>query len=185
MNIFDVDFETIFSEDKEPKKLALNLTLNVRNHGFSLGHYVIYPSLTHRELVFVTKSKFNIYKKRFEELSQLIRLSDKEQKSDVKPKNRKYFVSEDDIKEVVKLRTIISNSREFAIPAKETTISLPYKFADMLHLKEEFVTFVQTDNSEYLIINPADAWMYMPGQAYGHQADDEEESFFSKLRRAI
>lgn len=191
MKIFDVDFETVFSEDKEPKKLSFNLTFNLRKYPFSLGHYVIYPSLTHRELIFIPKSRFNGYRKRFEELSELIRLANKEKNSDVKSKNRKYYVSEEDIKEVVKLRTIISNSREFAISAMETSVSLPQKFADILSLKEDYVTFVMTDDNEFLLINPADAWMYSSSTVYGYSQKYEQEeensakAFFSKLKRAI
>lgn len=185
MNIFDVEFETVYSEDKEPKKLSFNLTFDAVKYPFQLGHYVIYPSLTHRELILITKSRFNDYKARFEELAKLINLSRNEEKSGVKDKHRKHTVSDNDWAEFKKLRHIMSYSLEFAICARQTTVSIPYRFAEILHLKEDFLTFVQTDKCEFLLINPADAWMYMPRQAYGYQADDEEESFFSKLKRAI
>ena len=63
MNNFDVRFQTNYSdEEKNPKKVSFTLTLMMREHSISLGQYVIFPSLEHRELILMPKYKFSEWK---------------------------------------------------------------------------------------------------------------------------
>lgn len=183
MNNFDVRFQTNFSDDeKNPKKVSFTLTFMMREHSMSLGHYVIFPSLEHRELIIMPKYKFNEYETRFEDLSEKIQLSEKEKADDVKPKNRKYYVSEEEIREAKKLRSIISHSHVFAMSGYETTVTLPYKYIDMLQIKDDFLTFIQTDSCEFLVINPADAWMFSANTYFNGY---EPKAFFNKIKKVI
>lgn len=179
MGSFDIKFETNFSKNKN--KDSFTLTFVPRNHSIALGYYVIYPSLSHRELVFMPKFRFDSFNKRFAELSEKVRLSKKEIKDDVKSKNRKYTLTESEVKEFQQLRCIISNSYCFAISGSETSVTLPYKFMEILGNKADFLTFVQTDLNEFLIINPVDAWMY---STYDY-SENVSRPIFNKLRKAI
>lgn len=183
MNNFDVKFQTNYSdEEKNPKKVSFTLTLMMREHSISLGQYVIFPSLEHRELILMPKYKFSEYEKRFEELSEKIQLSEKEKSDDVKPKNRKYFISEEDIQEAKKLRSIISHSHVFSMCGYETSVTLPFKYIDMLQIKDDFLTFVQTDSNEFLVINPVDAWMFSANSYFNNS---EPKAFFNKIKKVI
>ncbi|MCI7805153.1 MAG: hypothetical protein MR503_08800 [Oscillospiraceae bacterium] len=183
MNNFDIRFQTNYSDDeKNPKKISFTLTFMMREHSLSLGHYVIFPSLDHRELILMPKYKFNDYEKRFLELSEKIQLSEKEKSDDIKPKNRKYYVSEEEILEAKKLRSIISHSHVFAMSGYETSVTLPYKYVEMLQVKDEFLTFVQTDENEFLVINPADAWMFS-ANSYFNSSDSKP--FFNRIKKVI
>lgn len=186
MNNFDIKFNTNYSngenDEKQSKKVSFTLTFIMREHSMSLGHYVIFPSLEHRELILMPKYKFNEYEKRFEELSEKIHLSKKEKEDDIKPKNRKYYVSEEEIQETKKLRSIISHSHVFSMSGYETSVTLPYKYIEMLQIKVDFLTFVQTDTNEFLVINPADAWMYSANSYFN---SSEPKAFFNKIKRAI
>ncbi len=185
MSNFDIGFSVNYSDEEKPKKLSFTMTFKLNEHPLGLGFYVVYPSLTKRELVFIPKYKFDNYVKRFEELSERFFLSQKEKEDEVKPKNRQYYVSEEDATEIRELRCIISHSHVFPIKGMETSISLPYKYITMLQAKVEYLTFVQTDQNEFLIINPEDAWMYSGGA--NNYAYSDTKAFFnrSKIRKAI
>lgn len=185
MNNFDIKFETNYSDDENFKKSTFSLTFLLREHSLSLGQYVVYPSITNRELIFIPKYKYDKFEERFNELTEKIYLVDESDYREVRSRKREYFVSDEEILETKKLRGIISNSCVFSITGNMTSVSLPYKFIDMLQIKEDYMTFFQTSSEEFIIINPADAWMYSINSNFNYDDGSSSRTIFTKIKRAI
>lgn len=192
MGSFDVKYEINFSDDKKVKKSSFSMTLSLREHSLALGQYVIYPCVERNELIFLPKFKFRAYEARFRELYEKNNAAEREKAKDVKPKNRKHTMTEAEIKELHKLRGIISNSKSFNITGYDTEVKLPYSFLKTLNMDIDFLTFIPTGRCEFIIVNPTDAWMYSPNvyseYSYGNDNYDDDNSpknFINRIKRAI
>lgn len=180
MNSFDVGF------DKKNKKSEFNLTINQKNHEFALGYYVIYPDPERRELVITPKHKFAELKNRLEELSKKLVMAEREKNGLAKHKGRKTFVSEQESKDAKMLRSIVTHHTVFNVSGPVNTITLPGKYLDMLKIKTDFLTFIQTASNDYIVINPFDAWKYSTDSVFNDQEQEEspQRTMFGR-RKAV
>lgn len=182
MGSFDVRFET-----KNSQGSSFSMMLSLREHSLSLGQFVVYPRVDRHELIFMPKFKFRCLENRFKELYAKNLQVEKEKDENVKSKNRKYFISKEEIRELHKLRSIISNARCFNITGYDTEVILPSRFLAMLDIADiDFLTFIPTGRCEFVIINPADAWMYSP-HVYSEYSDENDppNNFINRIRRVI
>lgn len=187
MNNFDVKFETRYSNDKKTRKSFI-LTLTQKENDLAYGYYAIYPSADHTELVITPKHKFDEMEKRFSELAGTITMAEQEKEHAIKIKNRKHYISAEEINEAKMLRGIITNSILFCISSPEVTISLPSKFLDILRIKGDTITFIQTGLNEYIAVNPDKAWKYSDSNVFNNQeyeTDNSAKAIFGRFKRAM
>ncbi len=186
MNCFDVKIETGYSDNEKVRRSNFSMTFLSREHSLPLGYYVIYPDAECRQLVLMPKHKFDEYINDLNELVDRINGSVQEKIDGVKPRNRQYTTSHEDIGEAKKLRGIVTNSISFSIRGYETTINMPGKFLSMLRIDDDYLTFVPTGRAEFLIVNPTDAWQFSDSSSFNtYYSENDTRTIFHKIKRAI
>ncbi len=196
MKSFDVKFELNYSGEKKVQKTQFGMTLSLEQHNLYLGEYVIYPRIDNNELMFIPKFKFRAFESRFQELYKKNSAAEREKADNkVKQKNRKYTMTSEEIRELHKLRGIITNSRKIILKRNENDIKLPYGFLEMLNIniKEyDILTFIPVGKCEFIIVNPEDAWRYSSdvyseysSGNYSHDENTARNNIISRIRKAI